>query len=122
MLNGPVKYLPQFCRKFIGQTRLHEECSTALTLGAFAQLRFRVASEQDDRNVSRSRFAFEILNELPSVTARQRQVRDDDVRMRFQGPATGLRTISGRDGPETPKSKARDVQFTGVVVVVDDEY
>jgi hypothetical protein len=122
MLKGPVEYVPQFGRKFVGQTRLHEERGAALTVGAFTQLRFRVAGEQDDRNVSSSRFVFEILNELSSITAGQGQVRNDNVRTRFPGPATGLRTVSRCNRLETQSGKARNVQFTGVVVVVDDEY
>jgi hypothetical protein len=70
MSNGPVKYLPKFDRKFIRETRLHEERGTALTLSASAQRGCRIAGEQDDGDVSRSRFALQILNELPSVTAR----------------------------------------------------
>jgi hypothetical protein len=41
-------------------------------LGAFSQRRCSVAGEQDDRNVSRSWLALQILNQLPSLTATQR--------------------------------------------------
>jgi hypothetical protein len=122
MSNGPVKYVPKFDRKFIRETRFHDERGTARTLGAFAQRGCRVAGEQDDRNVSRSYFPLQILNELPSVTARYGQVGNDDVRVRLPSSLPGLRTVSRPDRLETESGEAPDVQFTGVVVVVDDEY
>jgi hypothetical protein len=122
MINGLVEYVPQFGRKFIGQTWLHEERGAALTLRAFAQLRFSVAGEQDDRNVSRSRLALQVLNELPSVGASEGQVRDHNVWVRFLSLAIGMRTVTRRDRLETGSGKACDVHFTGVVVVVDDQY
>jgi hypothetical protein len=91
-------------------------------LGAFSQRWSSVASEHNHRDVSRSRLALQVLNQLPSVTVAQREVRDDDVRMRFPSPAVGLVAISGPDCFETEKDKALDVKFTRVVVIVDDKY
>jgi hypothetical protein len=122
MTIGPVEYVSNFGRKFIRQTWLHEEPGTALMLGAFSQRWSRVAGEHDDRYVSRSRLALQALNQLPSVTVAQRQVRNDDVRTRFPSPAVGLVAISGPDDFETEKDKALDVKLTRVVVVVDDKY
>jgi len=90
-------------------------------LGAFSQCWSRVCGEQDDWNVSRSRLALQILNQLPSVTVAQRQVGDDDVRMIIPGAAVGLVAISGADCFKTEQGKALDVQFTRVVVIVDHE-
>jgi hypothetical protein len=36
--------------------------------------------------------------------------------------AVGLRTVNRLDRLESERGKARDVQFTGIVVVVDDEH
>jgi len=119
---GPTQYVPDFGRKFIRQTWLHEERRTALMLGAFSQRWIRVAGEQDDRYVSRSRLALQILNQLPSVTVAQREVGDHDVRMIVASAAVSLVAITGSDCPETEKDKALDVQFTRVVVVVNHEY
>jgi hypothetical protein len=91
-------------------------------LGAFSQRWSSVAGEQDDRYVSRSRLALQALNQLPSVTVAQREVRDDDVRMKFPGPAVGLLAISRLDCLEAERGKALDVHFARVVVIVDDEY
>jgi len=81
-----------------------------------------VAGEQDDRYVSRSRLALQILNQLPSVTVAQLEVGDDDVRTILPSAAVGLIAITGSDCPETEKDKALDVQFTRVVVIVNHEY
>jgi hypothetical protein len=94
MNNGPVEYPPKFGRKGIGQTRLHDERGTALTLGAFAQRWCRVASEQDDWDIARSRLAPQFLNELPTVTAAQGQVRDDNIWVRFPRLAKSLFTVT----------------------------
>src|SRR5690242_2681844 len=75
-------------------------------LGAFSQRWSRVASEHNDRYVSRSRLALEVLNQLPSVTVAQREVRDDHVWMRFPSPPVGLVAISGPDCFETEEDKA----------------
>ncbi len=91
-------------------------------LGAFSQRRSSVAGEHHDRYVSRSRLALQALNQLPSVTVAQGQVRDDDVRMKIPSSAVGLLAISGPDCFETEKDKALDVKFTRVVVIVDDKY
>jgi hypothetical protein len=122
MTIGPIEYVSNFGRKFIRQTWLHEERGTALMLGAFSQRWSSVAAEQDDRYVSRSRLALQTLNQLPSVTVAQREVRHDDVRMKFPSPAVGVLAISGPDCVETERDKAQDVKFTRVVVIVDDEY
>jgi hypothetical protein len=90
--------------------------------GAFSQRRRIVAGEQDDGNVSRSSLALQNLNQLPSLTATQREVRDDDVRAKIPRLAVALLAISGPDCLETESNKALDVQFTRVVVIVDDEY
>jgi hypothetical protein len=81
-----------------------------------------VAGEHDDRYLSRPRLALQILNQLPSVTVAQRQVGDDDVRMKIPSAAAGLLAISGPDCLKTEKGKALDVKFTRVGVIVDDEY
>jgi len=90
-------------------------------LGAFSQCWSRVPGEQDDRNVSRSRLALQILNQLPSVTVAQCEVGDDDVRVIIPSAAVGLVAISGSDCLETEKDKALDVQLTRIVVIVDHE-
>jgi hypothetical protein len=81
-----------------------------------------MAGKQDDWDVSRLRFALQILNELPSVTSRQGQVRDDDVWVRFPRLAKSLFTVTRRDRLETQGGKTHDVQLTGIVVIVDDEH
>ena len=91
-------------------------------LGAFSQRWSTVAGEQDDRYVSRSRLALQVLNELPAVTVAERQVGDDDVRMNFPCPAAGFPAISSPDCLETEQDKALDVELTRVVVIVYDEY
>ena len=78
--------------------------------------------EQDNRNVSSARLAFQILNELPSVTAPYREVCDDDVGVKIPRPAISLPALGSFDGLETQRAKADNVQFTRVVVIVDDEY
>jgi hypothetical protein len=114
--------LPKFGRKCIGQTRLHEERGTTFTLGAFAQRWCTVACEQDDRDIPCSRLALQILNELPSVSAAQSQVRDDDVWVRFPRLAKSLFTVTRLDRLETCGGKTHDVQLRGIVLVVDDEH
>jgi hypothetical protein len=91
-------------------------------LGAFSQRRCSVASEQHDRNASRSWVALQILNQLPSLTATQGQVCDDDVGMKIPRSAVSLLAISGPDCLETESDKALDVQLSRIVVIVDDEY
>jgi hypothetical protein len=91
-------------------------------LGALSQRWRSVASEQDDGDVSRSRVALQIVNQLPSITAAQRQVRNDDVWVKFPCATAGLLTIGGVDCFETERDKALNVKLTRVVVVVDDEY
>ena len=91
-------------------------------LSAFSQRWCGVAGKQDDGNVSRSRVTLEILNQLPSITGTQRQVRHDDVRVKTPSPAVGLFAIGGLDCLETERGKTMDVKFTRVVVIVDDEY
>ena len=90
--------------------------------GAFSQRWCSVAGEQNDRNLSSSRVALQIVNELPSLTATQREVRHDDVRVKIPSPAVGLLAIGRLDCLETERDKALDVQFTCVVVIVDDEH
>ena len=91
-------------------------------LGAFSQRRCSMAGEQHDRNGPRSWLALQILNQVPTVTATQREVRDDYVWMEIPSPAVCLLAISGLDCLETESDKALDVQFTRVDVIVDDEY
>ena len=122
MTIAAIEYVPKSGRKFVGQAWLHEEPGTALMFGAFSQRRRIVAGEHDDGNVSRSRLALQILNQLPSLTATQGEVGDDDVRMKVPSSAVSLLAISGFERLETESDKALDVQFTRVVVIVDDEY
>ena len=122
MNDGPLEHVPKLGRKLVGQTWLHEETGTTLVLGAFSQGWRSMTGEQDDRNVSSSRLALQILNELPSVTATQREVGDDDVRVKIPSPAVGLLGVGRRDCLETESPKALDAQFTRVVVIVDDEH
>lgn len=77
--------MAKFGRKFVGQTWLHEEACTARTYSTFSQRCCGVSGEQDDRNGLRSRVTLQILNQLPSVTASQCEISDDDVRPEFQG-------------------------------------
>ncbi len=118
---GSVEYVAKFGGKFVGQTGLHEEACAALTLRPFAQRRGRVSSEQDDRNISRSGVALQIVNQLPPVTTSQGEVRDDDVWVEFPSPAASLGTISNPDYVEIKPAEALDVQLTRVVVIVDDK-
>ena len=67
--DGPVEHLPKCVCQVVGEKRLHEETGAALVLGAFSQGCRSVASEQDDRNVSSSRLALQILDQLPSISA-----------------------------------------------------
>jgi hypothetical protein len=64
--------VPQFGRKFVGKTWLHEETGTALVLGTLSHRRCGVAGDYHNLNVSRSRVALQIPNQLPSVTVSQR--------------------------------------------------
>jgi hypothetical protein len=91
-------------------------------LGSLSQRRCCVAGEQHDRNASRSWLTLQILNQLPSLTATQRQVGDDDVRMNVPSSAVSLLAISGPECLETESGKTLNVQFARVVVIVDDEY
>ena len=61
-----------------------------------------MADEQDDRDVSRSQLALQILNQLPSVTVAQREVGDDDVRVIVPRTAVGL---VASPAPIAPKPK-----------------
>jgi hypothetical protein len=122
MHNSPLEYVPQFGRKFVGKTWLHEETGTAFLLGTLAHRRCGVAGDYHNWNVSRSRVALQLLNQLPSVTVSQRELRDDDVGVKFPSPAASLLTISSRDCLETKQGKTLDVQVTRVVVILDDEY
>ena len=90
MTNGPVEYCRSSAASSSGKHGFTKNAGTSFPLGAFSQRLSRVAGEQDDRDVSRSRLALQILNELPSVTATQRQIGDDDVRVRFPGTSGGL--------------------------------
>ena len=81
-----------------------------------------MAGKHDDRDVSRVRVALQCLNELPSVSAREGQFRDEDVRMLFTRVMRGLRIVSRCDCLEAKRSKGLDVHFTGIVVAVNDEY
>ena len=74
--------------------------------GAFSQRWFSVAGKQDDRDVSRSRLTVQLLNQLPSVSATQRQVRDDDVWVKIPRSTVSLLTIGSRDGLETQCDEA----------------
>ena len=69
MNGGPLEHVPKSGREFVGQTWLQEETGTALTLGALSYARRSIAGEQDDRNLSRSRLALQVVNQLPSVAA-----------------------------------------------------
>ena len=100
MYSGPFEHVPKFGRQFVGKTWLHEETGTALLLGAFPQRGFVVAREQNNWNLSRSCVALQIVKQLPSVTAGQREVRDDDVGVAIEGLAVGGAGIGGRDRVE----------------------
>ena len=122
MNSGCLEHLPKFDGEFIRWARLHEKCRAPLTLRAFAQRRCVVAREEDDGDLPRSRFAFQIPDKLPSVAAPQCQVGYDNVRVRFPSASTSLRALGRGDGFETKSGKAHSIQLAGVVVVVDDEY
>ena len=48
----------------------------------------------------------QLLNQLPSVSATQRQVRDDDVWVKIPRSTVSLLTIGSRDGLETQCDEA----------------
>jgi CheY-like chemotaxis protein len=114
--------VPKFCSKFIGQARLDDESGAAFSLGTFPQRWRFVPGEQHDRDISCSSVALQLLDELPSVITAERQVRDDDVRARFASVSTGLRRVLRGDRFKAENGKTLNVQFAGVVVVIDDEY
>ena len=78
-----------------------------------------MSGEQDHRNVSRSRVTLQILNQLPSVTASEREVGDDDIWVKFPSPLAGLLSIRGFDCRETEQAKALDVHVPSVGMIVD---
>jgi hypothetical protein len=123
MNDRPLEYVPQFGSKFIRQAWLDDECGTPFPLRTFAQRWCFVAGEQHDRDISCSRVALQMLEELPSVIATERQVCDDDIRAaRFASAQTRLRRVGCGDRLKPKNGKALNVQFAGVVVIIDDEY
>jgi hypothetical protein len=121
MNNRPVDYLAKFDGKRIGKARLRKERGTACTPSAFPHGWSNVACEHDDWDIPCSRLALQILNELPSVSDGQRQLRDDDIWARFPRLAKRLFTVARIDRLETEGGQASDVQVTSIVVLVDDE-
>ncbi len=124
MIIGDVstQQMPKFDGEVLGHARLSEKSRAALALGASSDRWLIIASHDDDRDVARSRIAFEVPQKLPPVTISERHLGHDDVRVRFPCATVGFGAVFNRQHLESQRWKGECVQLARVLVCIDDEH
>src|ERR1043166_4932140 len=86
----PVEHLTKAGSEFIRQARSGKERGESAALRTFAKGSLIVAAHGDDGNVSRPGVVLQILEELPAVAIRHREISDDNVRVNLPRAAIRL--------------------------------
>ena len=116
-----VEHVPKFCREFIRQARFRKKGCETVTLRTFPQGSLNEAAHRNNGNIACAGVPSQIVEKLPAIAVRHRQIRHDNVRVYLPRMAKGFSTICDRDDLETRRRKRKGIEHARVLVPLDDE-
>ena len=117
-----VEDLPKRRSEFIWQAGFRKKRSAPVAFGARAYGLMNVGAYSDNWNIARARVLLEILEKLPAVAVRLRQIGHDNVRVRLPRSPNRFGPILSRHYVESHRRERERIQFARVVVAFNDQH